>query len=68
MTMTQAEYETLREMGRYDYYVFRQATAAKLEAKGWAECIDPEKKRPGRRITQAGRDALKEAMKGRVLS
>jgi hypothetical protein len=59
--LTLAEQETLREMRSYDYYAFRQATAKKLVARGYAEVVpgDENKVRPGHRITEAGRESLR---------
>lgn len=57
--------ETLREMQRYGYYPFRQATCRKLLALGLAEVVpeDVSKVRLGYRITPAGRAALRPAAK-----
>ena len=57
MNLTIAQQATLKEMRSYDYYVFRQATAQTLTDMGLAEVVpgDERKKRPGRRLTKAGR-------------
>lgn len=63
MKLTLAETQTLKEMCSYGYYTFRQATCRKLLAAGLAEVVPVKgvNVRLGYRITDAGREALREA-------
>lgn len=66
MKLTEAQLATLREMSSYpNAYWFRQATCKQLVALGLAEPVataaSTMRKRPPHRITEAGRQALKEA-------
>lgn len=58
--LTAAQIATLKEMSRYEYYTWRQATCRKLLALGLVEVVPQKgvKVRLGYRITKAGWNAL----------